>query len=111
MKHTIVLFLLVIIAQSESQNSNTLMLSIMNDVRYQCIDLGCSSPIIMSVSNVRACQIACLMDANCRTATFDQSMNQCELFTNISSENGSMIAQIGVVTLTAIDRTQESARK
>jgi hypothetical protein len=51
------------------------------------------------------------MDANCHTATFDQSINQCELFANISSENGSMIAQAGVVTLTAIDRTQKSARK
>jgi len=65
----------------------------------------------MSVSNVRACQIACLMDANCRIATFDQSINQCELFANISSENGTMIAQAGIMTLTAIDKTQKSARK
>ncbi len=111
MKYTIVLFLFIIILQSESQYSNTLMLSIMNDVRYQCISQGCSSPIIMSVSNVRACQIACLMDANCRTATFDQSMNQCELSPDIPSEYGSMISQADVVTLTAIDNRQNSARK
>ncbi len=111
MKHTIVLFLFIIILQSESQYSNTLMLSIMNDVRYQCISPGCSSPIIMSVSNLKSCQIACLMDANCRTATFDQSINQCELSPDIPSEYGSMIAQAGVVTLTAIDNRQKSARK
>jgi hypothetical protein len=65
----------------------------------------------MSVSNVRACQIACLMDANCRTATFDQTMNQCELSADIPSEYGSMIAQVGVMTFTAIDNRQQSARK
>ncbi len=87
------------------------MLSIMNDVQYQCIDPGCSSSIIMSVSSVRACQIACLMDANCRTATFDQSINECELSPDIPSEYGSMISQADVVTLTAIDNRQKSARK
>jgi hypothetical protein len=111
MKHAIVLFLSLILAQSESQYSNTLMLSIMNDVRYQCVDPGCSSPIIMSVSNLKSCQIACLMDANCRTATFDQSMNQCELSPDIPSEYGTMISQAGVVTLAAIDDRQKSARK
>ncbi len=111
MKQTIALFLFIIILQSESQYFNTILLTAMNDVRYQCISPGCSSPIIMSVSNVRACQIACLMDNNCRTATFDQSINQCELFANISNENGSMIAQAGVVALTVIERTQKSARK
>ncbi len=111
MKNTIVLFLFLILAQSESQYSNTLMLSIMNDVRYQCVDPGCSSPIIISVSNLKSCQIACLMDANCRTATFDQSMNQCELSPDIPSQYGSMISQAGVVTLIAIDNRQKSARK
>ncbi len=111
MKHTIVLFLFIILAQSESQNSNTLMLTIMNDIRYQCVDPGCSSPTIISVSTLKSCQIACLMDINCRTAMFDQSINQCELSPDIPSEYGSMIPQAGVVTLTAIDNRQKSARK
>jgi hypothetical protein len=51
------------------------------------------------------------MDANCRSVTFDQSMNQCELSPDIPSEYGSMIAQAGVVSLTAIDNRQRSARK
>jgi len=111
MKYTMLLFLFLIIAQLEAQKSNTVLLSIMNDVQYQCAGPACSSRIIMSSSNLKACQIACLMDANCYTVTFDQSINQCELFDASSSEYGSMIAKTGVVTLTAIDNRQQSACK
>ncbi len=111
MKHTIVLLLLTIIAQSASQIIRTLLLSKTKDVRYQCVDPGCSSPTIITVATLIACEIACLSNSNCRTATYDQSNSGCELFADIPSQYGNLVAQAGVVTLMAIDDRQLSARK
>ncbi len=111
MKHTIVLLLLTIITQSASQNIRTLLLSKINDVRYQCVDPGCSSATIISAANSEVCQIACLSNVNCRTVTYDQSNSYCELFADIPSQYGNIVAQAGVATLMAIDDRQLSARK
>jgi len=111
MKHAMVLLLLTIIAQSASQNIRTLFLSKTENVRYQCVDPGCSSATIISVANLRDCEITCLSNANCRTATYDQSNSECELFADIPSQYGNLVAQAGVVTLMAIDDRQLSARK
>jgi hypothetical protein len=113
MKNTTMLFLFlaIIIAQSDSQQMNTLLLTEMNDVRYECTEPGCSSSMISSASSLRTCQRTCLMNPNCRTITFDQSRNQCEIFADISSQYGSLMTQIGVVTCTAVDDRRLSARK
>ena len=86
-------------------------MSKMNDVQYQCTNPGCSSSNIVFAANLKRCEMACLADANCRTVTFDQSNNQCQLFPDIPSQYGSMVTQPGVVTLTAIDNRLLSARK
>jgi len=106
-----VLLLLTIITQSASQNIRTLFLSKINDVQYQCGDPGCSSATIISVANLRDCEIACLSNDNCLTATYDQSNSDCELFVDIPSQYGNLVPQAGVVTLMVIDGRQLSARK
>ncbi|CAF1131411.1 unnamed protein product [Adineta steineri] len=53
--------------------------------------------------------MACLSNINCRTATFDQSSNNCQLFENIPTEYGSMSSQAGVVTLITIGIRQAPA--
>jgi hypothetical protein len=111
MKHAIVLLLLTIIAQSASQNIRTLLLSKTKDVRYQCVDPGCSSPTTITVATLIACEIACLSNVNCRTATYDQSNSDCKLFADVPSQYGNIVAQAGVVTLMAIDDRRLSARK
>jgi len=87
------------------------MLSIVIDIKYQCNDPGCSPSTIVSVSSLKNCQFACLNDAQCRTVTFDQNSNQCELFSDIPSQYGTLLPQISVVTMTAINGIQLSARK
>ena len=47
----------------------------------------------------------------CRKITFDQSINQCEIFEDIPSVNGNSLPQVGVVTMIAIDERQLSARQ
>jgi hypothetical protein len=111
MTRTIVLLLFTIIAQAVLQDIRTLLLSKMTDIKYQCVNPGCSPSTIAFVLSLRACQVVCLSDDNCRTVTFDLSNNQCELFADILSQYGNMLAQTGVVTMTAIDDKQLPARK
>lgn len=106
-----VLLLLIIVNQLVSQNIRTLKLSIIIDTKYQCLSPGCSTSNLVYESNLRRCQIACLSDTNCRTITFDQSNNHCELFPDIPSQYGNMSAQADVITMVAIDDRQLSARK
>ncbi|CAF1429513.1 unnamed protein product [Adineta ricciae] len=58
---------------------------------------------------MQACQAACLINTDCRTAIFDQSNLQCELFIDIVRQYGQMITNENVVTMTAIDNRQLSA--
>jgi hypothetical protein len=105
------LFLFTIITQSISQDIRSLLLSKMIDIQYQCNNPGCSPSTIISVSNLRNCQLVCLSDTQCRTVTFDQSNQQCEVFSDIPSQYGQLLTQTGVVTMTAIDDRRLSARK
>ncbi|CAF1522287.1 unnamed protein product [Adineta steineri] len=116
MKHTIISLLhitivsIIFVIPIDSQNIKTLLLTERNDIRYECTNSSCSTPTIILGTNLRDCQLACLTDNNCRTITFDPSINQCELFTDSPSQYGSLIPQIGVVTFTADDR-QPPTRK
>ena len=85
------------------------MLSIANNINYECDNSGCSPSTIVSVSSLRNCQYVCLTDAQCRTVTFDENSNQCELFSDIPSQYGNLLAKTGVVTMTVIDDRQLSA--
>ena len=111
MANTKLLFLFTIITQAVSQDTRTLMLSIVTNIKYQCDNPGCSPSTIVSVSSLRNCQFVCLNDAQCRTVTFDEYSNQCELFSDIPSQYGNLLAKTGVVTMTVIDHRQLSACK
>ncbi|CAF1337459.1 unnamed protein product [Adineta steineri] len=47
--------------------------------------------------------MACLTSGNCRTITYAKSTGLCQLFVDIPSQYGSLVAQTGYVTLTVID--------
>ncbi|CAF1553305.1 unnamed protein product [Adineta steineri] len=47
--------------------------------------------------------MACLAFGNCRTLTYAKSTGLCQLFSDIPSQYGSLVAQAGFVTLTVID--------
>jgi hypothetical protein len=107
----LLLLQLVFITHSISQDIRSLELLEMIDTKYQCNSPGCSPSTIVSTSSLRDCQIACLADAQCRTASFFQSISQCELFANIPDQYGTLLAEANVVTMTAIDNRKQSTRK
>lgn len=100
------LLLFTILLQAFSQNVRTLFLHKVNDMKYQCIDAGCSVSTIVYTSNVESCQFVCLSDNNCQTITFDQSNNQCEVFSNNPYQYGNMLTQTGVQTMTVADNQE-----
>ena len=93
------------------QNTRFLLLSKTNDVKYQCNIPDCLPSTVVFAGNLRNCELICLANTQCRTITFDQSTNQCEVFSDIPSANGYLLAQTGVVTLTVVDNRQLSARE
>lgn len=106
-----VLFPFIFIASFGAQHIQTITLSKILDVKYQCIDQGCSASTIVYVSSLRNCQIACLTDTQCRTVTFYKSNNQCELFIDIPDQFGNWVGQVDAVSMTAVDDRRLSARK
>lgn len=105
------LFLLFLLILKTFQLTNSLLLSELYNTKYQCNSAGCSGSNIISVSNIRNCQKACLTNPQCRTVTFDTNTHQCEIFIDIPSQYGSLIAQTNVITMIAVDERQLSARK
>jgi hypothetical protein len=101
----------VIIVHSVLQDMRSMKLTKLIDTKYQCTSPGCSPSILVPVSSLRDCQIACLADAPCRTASFSQFISQCELFAEIPNEYGTLSAEANVVTMIAIDDRQSSTRK
>ena len=105
------LLFLLFITPLATQNVRTLKLSHLNNTLYTCSDPQCSPSILITVSNVRHCQIACLATTECRTVVFYQSNNQCQLFVDIATYMGTLSIQMGAETMIAIDNRKLSARK
>ncbi|CAF1263237.1 unnamed protein product [Adineta ricciae] len=107
---TIIVFYFAIPTTSFGQNPSQLMLSQMNDIQYDCSLPSCSLPTILTASSLINCQIFCLKSSDCRTLTFDQLSNQCLVFSNHPSHDGSLTTQIGSITMIAIDQRARQQR-
>lgn len=102
---------MLFIALSITQDIRTLKLSKITDVKYDCVIQGCSPLDTVHVLSLRACQIVCLSKIQCRTVNFYQFNNQCEMFAEMPDQYGSLLTQINVITMIAIDDRILSARK
>ena len=92
-----------VVTQSILPNIRSIELAHIINTRFQCINTVCSPPAIVFASNLRDCQYACLINAQCRTASFHQSINQCELFSGIPGQYGILLEDLDSITVTAID--------
>ena len=84
-------------------------MSIMKDAQFQCSSTTCLPFVTLTVSNIRACQIACLNNVQCQAASFHQSNSNCELFDNVDNQNGNMLTQMNVVSMSVISGTRIQA--
>lgn len=72
---------------------------------------SCLPTTIVFASNLRHYQFACVMNIRCRSASFHQSSNQCELFSDIPRQYGSLSSEAGVVTITTAENKRLSPCK
>ena len=111
MRNTIVLPLLLFTVGTISQDIRSIHLSQLKNTKYECDIGGCTPSTIISSVDLQSCRIACLKNYQCRTVTFYQNTNQCEIFVDIPSQYGKLSAQTGVLTMIADDERLLSARK
>lgn len=111
MSSMLLLFIYTIIVQSMAQNMRSIKLSQMNNIKYECVSVGCLPSTTLFTPNLRRCQMACLAMIQCRTASFYQSTNQCDLFTDIPDEYGRLLVAVNVVTVTTTDSRRLFPRK
>lgn len=102
--------LLIVSTCSIAQNMRTLRLSQINDMDYQCNNPGCSPSTQITALTLRRCQLFCISDNNCRTATYQRLNQTCRLYPDIPSQYGIIVPAIDVITLLAIDERQLTAR-
>jgi len=100
------LFLFIFIAQSVAQDTNSFLMSIMPGLQLQCATTTCLPFVAVTVSNIRACQMACLVQVQCQAASFQQSTSTCQLFTDIRNQNDNMLADVETVTMVVIYGTR-----
>ncbi|CAF1602134.1 unnamed protein product [Adineta ricciae] len=74
--------------------------------QLSCANTTCLPFATTTVLNIRICQTACLNQAKCKTATFHQSSSTCDLFSNIPSLNGSLVADMSSVTMLVMAGTR-----
>jgi hypothetical protein len=100
------LVLFILIAQSVAQDVRSVSMSIMTGWQFQCATTTCSPFVTVIVSNVRACQMACLAEVQCQAASFQQANSTCDLFTDISNQAENMSADVETVTMIVISGTR-----
>ncbi|CAF0732962.1 unnamed protein product [Adineta steineri] len=82
-------------------------MSTMNGWQFQCSNTTCLPFTTLIVSNSRRCQMACLAQIQCTVASFHQSNSNCQLFADLSNQNGNMLLpNIEIITLIVISGTR-----
>ncbi|CAF0720128.1 unnamed protein product [Adineta steineri] len=74
--------------------------------QFQCSNSSCSPLAVVIVSNIRQCQMACLAEIHCKAVSFYKSSSNCELFADISNQNGNLVSNMDTVTMTVMDGTR-----
>ena len=96
----ILLFILFVhIEQYNTEDMRSLKMSSMKGWQFQCATTTCLPFNTLTTSNIRRCQMACLAQTQCEAATFQQSTLTCQLFSNIQSQLGNMLANVDTMTM------------
>ncbi|CAF0823073.1 unnamed protein product [Adineta ricciae] len=81
-------------------------MSIVNQSQFRCATTTCSPYAIVTVSNIRQCQMNCLGQAQCKAASFRQMNSSCQLFDNSINQNKSLKVTVETTTMIVIYGTR-----
>ncbi|CAF0822768.1 unnamed protein product [Adineta steineri] len=98
--------LFMIITQSIGEDTQSMIMSLIVDSKFQCANTTCLPFINIITSNIRNCQVACLTRSQCKAATFYRSTSNCELFDNMLNQNGNMLADVDATSMNIISGTR-----
>ncbi|CAF1294086.1 unnamed protein product [Adineta steineri] len=96
----------MIINQSIGEDIRSIAMSLMIDFKFQCANTTCLPFVNIFTSNVRNCQVACLIQSQCTAATFHRSTSNCELFDNMVNQNGNMLTEADTTSMNIISGTR-----
>ncbi|CAF0762076.1 unnamed protein product [Adineta steineri] len=96
----------MIITQAVGEDTQSMTMSLMVDSKFQCANTTCLPFFNVITSNSRNCQVACLIQSQCRAATFHQSTSNCELFAHIFNQNGNMLNDADTTSMNVIIGTR-----
>ncbi|CAF4213198.1 unnamed protein product, partial [Adineta steineri] len=104
---TVCLWLLfMIITQTVGEDTQSMIMSLTPDSKFQCTNTTCLPFISVIASNIRNCQIVCLTQSHCRAATFHRSTSNCELFGDMLNQNENMLTDVDATTMNIISGTR-----
>ncbi|CAF4116996.1 unnamed protein product, partial [Adineta steineri] len=98
--------LFMIVAQVVGEDTQSMIMSLMVDSKFQCANTTCLPFINVFTSNIMNCQVACLTQSQCRAATFHRLTSNCELFDNMLNQNGSILADVDAISMNVISGTR-----
>lgn len=82
------------------------MLSLADGMEFRYFNLTSQPLATTTTSNIRQCQMLCLVDERCCTINFRQSINQCELFIDRPGNTGNVYTSVGTLFMIIIDGTR-----
>ncbi|CAF4952707.1 unnamed protein product [Rotaria sp. Silwood1] len=92
--------------RSYSQNVHSMMMLLMVDSEFQYLNLSSQAFATNTVTNIRQCQMMCVIQEQCRTINFHESTNQCELFADTPGNGGMISTRFGSKAMVVIDGTR-----
>ncbi|UJR12459.1 hypothetical protein I4U23_016635 [Adineta vaga] len=75
-------------------------------LQFKCTNTTCVPLVAVNLATIRKCQTACLSQIQCTAMSFYKSTSRCELFDNIQSETGNMVAVEDTITMIVITGTR-----
>ena len=111
MTYKVFILLIFIVEKSFTHQEKSMMFKQLLNIRYECLDVGCSSSSTISVSTMKDCMFSCLFNDDCRTLVYDQSSQLRQWFIDSPNQYGILQAQSNFITLTVADEIQLSTCK
>ncbi|CAF1061893.1 unnamed protein product [Adineta steineri] len=96
----------MIITQTVGEDIRSQQISLIPDSKFQCVNTTCLPFISIITTDIKNCQFACLGQSQCAAATFHRSTSNCELFDNMSNQNGNMLADVDATSMNVISGTR-----
>ena len=89
-----------------AEDIRSMKMSLRRGWKFQCANTTCLPFARNNVSSILQCQTACLFYSMCKTISFYQTTSSCEMFGDMQSQLGNMLAAVDTTTMIVIDGTR-----